>query len=97
MNSEQLHQHEARIERVRVNLLRQLERVRPLGLTPAHLQEGLIIEGMVIDLDGARAELEALEEAGLVRSVGDSLNSAVQRYKLTEAGRVALSNKGFIR
>lgn len=93
MTPEQIEQNR---ERVRVNLLRQMDRVHPLSLTVAHLHEGLVIEGLATFIEDVRSELEALEEAGLVKSAGDPLNNAILRYKRTEAGRVALVNRGFV-
>lgn len=87
-------------ELIREKILRMLESIRPLGFKLLSIHQGLRAAGLLPRAeDGAEereqrrqltAELEAMEEQGLLKSKGAELDGAVLVYRLTEAGRVAL-------
>jgi DNA-binding MarR family transcriptional regulator len=86
--------NEAMIEHVRISLLRQLHASHPNSMRVSDLHLGLTIAQIAIDEDQVKSQLDALQEVDFVSTAPDPINRTIHRWRLREAGRVYLSERG---
>lgn len=81
---------QARIFRVRAELLRQLNAVHPLAMTEAQLQLGIQYSGTPSEAKEVSSAIAALVEVGHAKAAPVPFNGAMKQYTMTETGRLAL-------
>lgn len=87
----------AEIERLRVNLLRQLKAADPMSLSIDRLRIGAMMEGFVVTDREVAIECEHLSDpdVGFIRLSEQPFSMAVKRFKLAAKGREWVEQQGF--